>query len=125
MALRNYRVSDLNDQNEALPESVFISLSYGEESEAVSIDLSQVEYDTLKKALKKYFENGVEVNKRTRSGNTSGNGDADRNAEIRAWAQVKGNLPEGVKAPADRGRLSADVITAFEKAHAETGVSTE
>ena len=111
MAVVNYRVSDLDGKSKVENATVIAF-----DDERVSIDLSEKERKELREFLARYFDNGVDVSRKGKT-NASGNADAEHNAEVRRWAQTPGNLPEGVKVPQDRGRISADVYKAFDNAH--------
>lgn len=103
MATRTYRVDDLDRTSEVTGDPTTVALN----GRTVQLDLSEVHAKELADLLAPYFEAGTEVT-RTRKAAGSGTQDADRNAEIRAWA-----LDNGHKV-SDRGRLPGAVVEAFE-----------
>ena len=77
------------------------------------IDLSKKNVDKMVKALQPYTSAARRSGGR-RSGagrTTSGGADRDQLAKIREWARANGHTVS------DRGRISADVQAAYDKAH--------
>lgn len=111
MAQVTYRVDDLDGKTKVTGDSTVLSLN----GRTVSVDLSEKHVLELTALLAPYFENGTEVTKTPRKAN-GGNGstDSDHNAEVRQWA-----LSQGLKV-SERGRLSAEVKAAYDKAHPVT-----
>lgn len=113
---RNIRVelaSDLSgkvlDDNDA--ETVTVALN----GKTVELDLSKDEAEDLRSKLEEYFKVGRKVSSNTRSSARSTGArtgtDKEKMAEIRKWASEN-----GFDNVASRGRISANVLEAYEAA---------
>jgi len=71
----------------------------------LQIDLCQAEFDKLVKVLNKYFSAGTVTVK-------ASNGGASELDAIRTWANANGHTV------APKGRIAADVVEAYNAAHA-------
>lgn len=80
------------------------------------IDLSKANASKLRDAVGPYAKAGTKLGRSVVPGGRAsarrGSADRDQNAAIRAWAQA-----QGLKV-SDRGRISAEIVAAFNDAHA-------
>lgn len=108
MATVTTRVDDLDRKSKVTSDPVLLSFN----GVTVTLDLSNTHRDELDALLRPYLDAGTEVTAPTRkAGKAASTEDADRNAEIRSWAQTQ--RPD-LKV-SDRGRLPGAVVTAYEE----------
>jgi len=94
--------------------TVLVSL----DGQAVELDLSQANYDTLQQALAPYLAAGRRTNttspgsrRRSASAPTVASGQQDTQA-IREWAEANGHQVSS------RGRVKKEIVDAYQAAHA-------
>lgn len=119
MATVTTRVDDLDGKSKVDGDTTFLTLN----GNTVALDLTAKHVTELEATLSLYFEKGtpVELPKGKSNGGKASVSQEEkaRNAEVRAWAQANGHKV------ADRGRLSADVVAAWEAAQVATGGDTD
>jgi hypothetical protein len=93
------------------------TVSFGLDGVEFEIDLSANNAGVLRDILADYANAGRKVGKRTAGSNgrsgpsATSRGNREQTAAIRAWAREAG------RQVSDRGRISAEVVKAFEDAH--------
>lgn len=90
------------------------TISFALEGVAYEIDLSDEHADELRDALSTYIEHGRRASgRRSSAPRSTGRTNASRQltAKMREWARENGHQVS------DRGRLSADIVAAYEAAH--------
>lgn len=113
MAQVSYRVDDLDGKTKVTGEATELTLN----GKSITIDLGPKNAAELVTLLKPYFDAGVEVTRKTRSGNaTSAPTDKDHNTAVREWAAQNGHQVS------DKGRLSKAVLEAYEAAQGHASV---
>lgn len=95
-------IDDLDGSSEA--EAV----SFGFDGTAYEIDLGPANRERLRKALQPFIDAGRRVGRRGPARTAS---DRRKSAKIRAWAMAQG------LDVAERGRISADVVSKYNAAH--------
>jgi hypothetical protein len=104
------------------------TVEFGLDGVSYAIDLSSGNAETLRDALGPYVANARRTGGRKRPGAPNGRpsarngkvaeapgaGDRERNQSIRQWAREQG------KKVSERGRISADIVAAYDKAHRRT-----
>lgn len=91
-----------------------LTISFGYEGKTYEIDLSQKNADKLHKAINPFVANARRVggrNPRAVAPAPSGRNSSERLGQIREWARANGHQVS------DRGRISGDIMAAFEAAH--------
>lgn len=90
------------------------TVSFSLDGTAYEIDLSESNADSLRGALAPYVGHARKVSARgraTRRGGSSGSSGGASAADVRAWAKANGHaVPE-------RGRIPAEVRSAYDAAH--------
>lgn len=88
------------------------TVSFGLEGDQYEIDLSQANIDKLQDALAKYVEAARKVRptRARRTGSRQG-GTPGKSALVREWARARGMKVS------ERGRVSQEIIDAYEAAH--------
>lgn len=88
-----------------------VSLSFSLDGVEYEIDLSAANASALRDAMAGYVGAARKVGGRKRRGSATGGGGSNT-AAIRSWGQANGFDVSG------RGRVSAEVLEAYERAHA-------
>lgn len=113
---RRFILSDDLTGNEEESVKTLVFMVQGQNYE---IDLSDASRKAFDKALKRFIDKGRKITAlRARSLATEETSDAEETANIRAWAKQQPENDEWQVG--DKGRISADVREAFQKAHSET-----
>lgn len=113
MAQVSYRVDDLDGKTKVTGEATELTLN----GKSITIDLGPKNVEALVELLKPYFAAGVEVTRKTRSGNVASPAtDKDHNTAVREWAVQNGHQVS------DKGRLSKAVLAAYEAAQGHASV---
>lgn len=89
------------------------TVSFSLDGRAYELDLSSKNAAAFRKAMAQYVENARRVGTRSTARGTSrrrGGGD-NRTAQIREWARSHGHKVN------ERGRIAANVVEAYDKAH--------
>lgn len=90
------------------------TVSFSLDGVAYEIDLTTDNAGRMRDAFASYVGSARRVGGRSAAGRgrrRAGRGKDNRTAEIRSWARSNGHKVN------DRGRIPADVVTAYEKAH--------
>lgn len=103
-------VSDISGN--VIPEGEGETVSFALDGKAYEIDLSKKEADKLRSQMEAYVSAGRRAGKPRGAGTPArSTSDKERMNDIRTWGQANGYTI------ASRGRISADVLAAFEKAN--------
>jgi hypothetical protein len=105
-------VAVINDDltGEVIEEGEAVTIEFAVNSKAYSIDLGRKNAADFHKALEKYIAAATRVGASTRGRKPAARGKTDL-AAIRGWASDNGY------AVAARGRISAEIKEAYERAH--------
>jgi hypothetical protein len=117
MAQRITNVSDLNGEDTQGAPPVTVTLTYGEITKAVEIDLTAAETETLDKLLSDYFTHGREPSKPATRKIAPTAADVERKVAVRKWAQTNPGFTwngETVGEVKDGGRLSEKVYRLYD-----------
>jgi hypothetical protein len=90
------------------------TVSFSLDGKAYELDLSNKNAAAFRKAMAQYVENARRVGARSTVRGTSrrrARGGDNRTAQIREWARAHGHKVN------ERGRIAADVVAAYDKAH--------
>jgi hypothetical protein len=110
-------VVELVDDLDGTASDDISTVTFGLDGASYEIDLTENNAERLRESLARYLGAARRTGGRKRSTNTTGPAsrpaaDRDQTKAIREWARNNG------WALADRGRIPANVVTAFDEAHA-------
>ena len=87
------------------------TISFGLDGTTYEIDLTKKNADVLRGALAKYVDGARKIAGSRKGAAKQSTADRERNNAVREWARAHGHQVS------DRGRISAEIMSAYEAAH--------